>query len=480
MTTSFLTISRFDQILKDLRDRIRRADFPMDRRLPSERDLAEQYHCSQPTINKVIATLVMEQILERRESRGSYVAKEYKTKQQKLQPIKFMGWLGAETIGSNVWDAVYASFKHRYPNLETLSIDVPYEQFPQRLTQMIGQGQAPDVVQIVNNWTGHFASLGALIPLDAKIPDAVVNDHLTWRKHPNQYRGATYSIDWALSSTLLFCNHRIMREAGLDPNRPPRTMDELQAMVTQIGTRKLMRDKKPVYGFATPTGTGEVTATYWLSFLFASGGRLIDENGRVALAAPEAVRALEFFVSLITASRLPSGMSIWDQRKLFAQDRVGFILDGSMGRGFFRKESGLGVAYDAHFSAGPIPAGVTGHSETVAHHHSLAVMCQTPHEKESFAFVEHMLSDRTLALRYYEEEGLIPARKSLLSLPEYREPYARLVLEQAKRAHVLPTEHPNLQIAMVFLGNAIHRVLNKEMDAASSLSEVARNIELLL
>jgi hypothetical protein len=74
---------------------------------------------------------------------------------------------------------------------------------------------------------------------------------------------------------------------------------------------------------------------------------------------------------------------------------------------------------------------------------------------------------------------LLPARESLLALPEYRTPYARLVLEQARAAVPIPAHYPTFLMAMEFLGHAIHRCLKENLPSETVLRETAENIRLL-
>jgi multiple sugar transport system substrate-binding protein len=475
-----MALSRFDQILKDLRQRLGLKEFKSGERLPSERELAAQYRCSQPTINKVIATLISENALVRKETRGAFVPSNQKERTEPKKSLRFMGWLAAESLGAEMWNAVAASFQVLRPGFAVASNAVPFDQFPERLTQMIGQGRAPDVIQLANIWSSRFAEMGALAPLEGLLPSSIISDHLTWRKGVNTFRGSTYSIDWALTSSLIFCNKTVLREAGLDPERAPKTLAELKAMSARIDARKLRRDGQPVHGFGAPTGKGEVTASYWSPFLHCFTEGMIDDSGNVALDSKAGIQALDYYRELIRAARLPLNQSIWSLRQQFAQDRIGFMIDGSMGRGFFRKESGLGSGFDAHFLAAPMPVGPAGLHGVLAHHHSLAISNQCSAKEEGIAFMTHLLSDRDLARQYFEEEGLLPARQSLLDLPEYSDPYARLVLSEVRQARALPADFSQFQLASVFLGDAINRVLANEATPAEALSQTARTVRLLL
>lgn len=469
--------TRFQKVLADIRQRIERGALAPGEKLPTERRLADRYRCAQATVNKVVATLVAEGILIRTSPRTVVVAAVAPRQKKRLT---VMSWIATEQIGSEVWDALRASFERRHPHVEVTALSIPFSIFQKRLVEMVGGGEAPDVVQIHNIWTSSLADVGALLPIDDKLSPALLTDHLTWKTNSNRYQGRTYSIDWALSPHLLFVNRVVLRRAGLDADRPPRTIDALIEMSDRIRACNLRENGEPVIGFANPTNENEATATFFLPIFHALGGALLGEQGDVTLASPTAVRAFATYRQLLLDSGCPFDLSAWDVRRLFAQNRVGFAIDGSMGRGFFRKQTGLGAAADANLTVVPVPKGSSGAPVTFCINHSLAITSQSTLKDEAVAFIEHLLSDRDLARRYYEEEGLIPARGSLFTLPEFRDSYAELVLEQAMSGMRVPTELPGFQTGLVFLTDAIRRILRDDVVIEQVIAEAARSVALVL
>lgn len=61
------------RILSDIEGRIVSGEWPPGHRLPFEVDLADQYHCSRMTVNKVMGQLAKAGLIERRKKSGSFV-----------------------------------------------------------------------------------------------------------------------------------------------------------------------------------------------------------------------------------------------------------------------------------------------------------------------------------------------------------------------------------------------------------------------
>ena len=52
------------------------------------------------------------------------------------------------------------------------------------------------------------------------------------------YRGSLYAIPTTPATTALHWNKKLFREAGLDPDSPPRTIEELDAVAQRLTKRE--------------------------------------------------------------------------------------------------------------------------------------------------------------------------------------------------------------------------------------------------
>ncbi len=116
--------------------------------------------------------------------------------------------------------------------------------------------------------------------------------------------GKTWGIPFQRSTIVMYYNKDMFREAGLDPNKPPQTWDEMAA-----SAKKLTKDGR--WGLMIPT-TGYA---YWMFQCFAieNGKELMSADGtRTFFTDPAVVEALAFWRSLSADKKVsPEGAIEW-------------------------------------------------------------------------------------------------------------------------------------------------------------------------
>ncbi|RKN85488.1 extracellular solute-binding protein [Paenibacillus ginsengarvi] len=124
-------------------------------------------------------------------------------------------------------DAVYKFFAPKVPDLK---VTISHMKVDEKLLPAVASGKVPDLTYLNSGFAVPYALNGALQPLDdfmktnhfdsAKDFSADVNASYTWD-------GKLYGIGLAADSPAIFYNKAAFREAGLDPEKPPRTLDDL-------------------------------------------------------------------------------------------------------------------------------------------------------------------------------------------------------------------------------------------------------------
>jgi sn-glycerol 3-phosphate transport system substrate-binding protein len=176
-------------------------------------------------------------------------------------------------------------------------------------TQSAVQGKNPPDVAVLLS-----TNLYDLIDMDAIIPlDDLIKEHNDQKFVDGFYPafmanaktgGKIWSIPFQRSTIVLYYNKDAFKSAGLDPNKPPKTWDELVSY-----GKKLTKDGK--YGVEIPS----TDFTYWMfqALALQNGKNLMSEDGtEVYFNTPSNVEALQFFADLGSKYKVsPEGINNW-------------------------------------------------------------------------------------------------------------------------------------------------------------------------
>ncbi len=128
-----------------------------------------------------------------------------------------------------------------------------------------------------------------------------VQDELEWKDDLSQahrdlatYEGKTYALPFTAEASVTFYNKDLFTKAGLDPERPPTTYDEMldaARAVKELG--------KGYYGFVMAGQCGGCNIFEFAPHVWASGGDVLSDDGRTAqFDSPEVTQALRFYRTL--------------------------------------------------------------------------------------------------------------------------------------------------------------------------------------
>ena len=225
---------------------------------------------------------------------------------------------------------------------------IPTTQVDRKTLLAIVGGSPPDIAGLWDHSIPPFAEANALMPLDKLMAEA--KPKLTPGHYvPNylklcQYQGKTYALPSTPATIALYYNldhfelkAARLRAAGLDPNRAPRTITELDAYSevltepAELGPDGTPAGPPKVMGFM-PTEPGWFT-TAWVYFF---AGRLADEQGNITTAEPANIRAFEWLRSYATRyggtnlTRFRQGFGNYDSpQNAFIDGKVSMVLHGT-------------------------------------------------------------------------------------------------------------------------------------------------------
>ncbi|WP_102127469.1 ABC transporter substrate-binding protein [Deinococcus planocerae] len=231
----------------------------------------------------------------------------------------------------DTWNKVIADFNRKNPNIEVKMEIVPWNEQQQRLITAVTAGGLPDVSYLGNNVVAQFQAIGALEPLDRYMGQwsraegrDITRDF--WPGEVQYYRlgGQFYAVPFQSETRTLYYRKDLFRQAGLDPNRPPRTWDELYSYASRL-------QRNGVYGLAQPMSIDYMTAHNFAPVYLSYGGRLLDAGGRCGLNTPAFKTALRKYTDVLKnggTSPNAATASATVFREGFRSGRYAMLIDG--------------------------------------------------------------------------------------------------------------------------------------------------------
>lgn len=204
--------------------------------------------------------------------------------------------VGKESVGLA---AEIAEFERLNPDIEVAAMAMGAGAMnPQKLMTSVVGGVPPDVINQDRFTIGDWASRGTFQPLDGYLahesgPDAIRKENFypsAWNEAI--YQGHIYGIPNNINSSMLFINRKVFRQAGLDPDRPPQTWDELLDDAVTLTKRNADGTFSRI-GFIPNYGFSSLYLYSW-----QNGGEFLSPDGRTCtLANPRTVTALKYMVT---------------------------------------------------------------------------------------------------------------------------------------------------------------------------------------
>ncbi|MBI3997925.1 MAG: extracellular solute-binding protein, partial [Armatimonadetes bacterium] len=136
-----------------------------------------------------------------------------------------------------------AAYERAKPGVRIRWVDVQFGAIEQKLLAALAGGVPPDAVNLNTEMVIRLAERDALVDMDAAVPPEARARYFEGLWRSAQFRGRTYALPWYVVPNVIAYNAAIYKRAGLNPNEPPQTEDE---MIQQART---IKDRAKTYGF---------------------------------------------------------------------------------------------------------------------------------------------------------------------------------------------------------------------------------------
>jgi multiple sugar transport system substrate-binding protein len=343
----------------------------------------------------------------------------------------------AEHVTLNVWTIDFDNqymfilakqFEKLHPDITVNVKHVQFQDINNDLARASITGDVPDVSYIDNPYIDLFQSRGLLLNLAPMLAQSQVIDIKAFYPGPMaavKYGDAIYGVPRGANTLALYYNADMFKAAGLDPNKPPQTWDELYA-----DAKKLTDPAKHVYGIAFSAVASEEGTFQFLPWIQMAGG---DYN---RLNTADDVKALEFWQKLIDeklASPDTLVRSQYDSTATFNAGNAAMAISGpwELPRMATDAKFDYRVALLPTMTVGSPRVSALGEGDNV-------ILAKSKHPKEAFELLEYASSQLP---RVWNDWGFLPVKPVTVDHPKWPADYA-VFLEGLQTARVRgPSPH---------------------------------------
>jgi len=388
-------------------------------------------------------------------------------------------WIGGQVAAlTGTWNNLISSFEKQTGidvNVQLIGFDVYY----QKLVTAYQSGQGPDVAFAdLGGWAPAFAAKGWIIPMNDFLNSWDGTKEIWPELWPAvTYKGTIWGVPWYCDARLLLYNTDMFKAAGLNPDNPPKTWEDL-AYDSLLLTNK----SKGIYGYGISGRMDEMTTLDYMIFLYGAGGQLLnDDNTKAAFNSPAGLKALEFYTALAAVSPDALTNNEDSERPMLAQGKVAMAIGGPWSFPLLAQENPAIVGHYA-VAIHPYlekPASVFGGW-------SLVVSATSKATAADFEFIKFMDSYDTWMTWTEQQGGPLPAREDVsLNTPAFKQPETaplwNIILQLYKEGDLIARPAiPQWPQVSTQIQKMVESVLLNQMTPQQALSYYAQQVDNIL
>lgn len=221
------------------------------------------------------------------------------------ETVKLQVWKAPHTTeDQQYFDGVLAEFTSANPGIEAEYRVTPWESWQETYTAAFAGDSPPDISYVVDSFFPKYSDAGSLVDLstlegaDLAKWEALYDPSIWARGTRN---GAVYGLPYLTGGSTFCWNKKLFREAGLDPDTPPATWDEVVAFAEQ-----LTKSDGSQYGYGVFDDTsGEALNFYPIPMVNYGGNLANDDNTEWLANSPGHIQGLQLQVDLIANGFAP-------------------------------------------------------------------------------------------------------------------------------------------------------------------------------
>ena len=317
------------------------------------------------------------------------------------QAVTLEFWMpGQEATIRETMEELILTYEKAHPDVKINYTQVPWNEWFTKVTAAIAGNMMPDVTGLGYGQFGMLVvkNLFAEIPID----DADKEDIADWALKAGSYQGKQYAVFFPETRPLAY-RKDFFEEAGIDPEQPPASWDELTEYALKLTKREGGKVTRAGIDIPYMGGVEQTFLTFYA--MKKDNGHLWEEGGKPAFYTPEGVEALQYLVDL----RLKHDVVIPSD----LQSVMGTAFESGVAAMGFPKSQGLPVllaSQPGQIGFAVPPKEVSSKALTLGTF--LAVYKKSKNQEAAFDFVKFLYSKESM-WDIYKNILFLPTRESL-------------------------------------------------------------------
>lgn len=392
----------------------------------------------------------------------------------KAQAVEIEYWQYVFDARIKAMNELIKRFEAANPGIKVKHTTFPYADYQTKIAAAVPAGQGPDVVQLYYGWLDNFVGAKFIQPLPR---DAFPHDAIEKEFYPivqtMKRDGEYYGLPTAVRTLALFYNKKLFQEAGLDPNKPPQTLDEYLEAAKKTVKRDAAGNMLSAGAVIDMPGQD---LHWWREVLLRQmGGKpYSDDNKTVAYDSEAGAKALNWYADLQRVHKVGQAGFMDEGQAAFRAGRAAMTVDGSFRLGAF------GGIKNFEWGVAELPASADGKRSNFASYWVNAITAKPTGAKLEAAkkFMAFTTSPEAMQV-WLDMVGELPARKAAaetqanLAHPIYG-PFLKAL--NYSQATIFVDELAQRQVGL----DMANRVFIQNQDAKASLSEAAKAEQAIL
>lgn len=375
----------------------------------------------------------------------------------------------------NLMDELIADFQQKNPNITVVQKHFPYDSYQQKVAAAISAGTGPDIINLYYGWVPKYVKSGTLQELPASSFSAeMIEKTFAPMVEVNKIDGKYYTIPTAVRTLGLFWNKDIFAANGLDPEKPPKTLEEL-VEYAKLLTKYDANGNLEIEGL-TFQPSGQLHAWFRPVLLKQFGQEPISADKRTVQwnASEGGYKAFEFLVNLAKVDKVGEKDFYTDDATAFISGKAALHIDGSYRLGSLKSQ-----APDLNYGVTVLPS-YNGVETSFGSFWTNGITTNATGAKYDAAvkFLEYLTSVETMKT-WTEKIGEIGAKNEIANDPELlKDEKLAPFIEQLPIAdsYFYVDEDADRKALM----DAIDKVLLNDVDPRQALDEAVKSVQSIL